>query len=163
MKRTTIPWLIRLSVFIGALSMCAVIFSACNKPEPPVVSEWTMYQNTYGTELIYPKGWFINDDAKEIKIYPSRDIAQSFGPPPDVEAKRGIEIRLSSEKFKVVGTSSFDSYKESTKAKIAAMNTVTKEEPVAMGKENGTKFIYNAHIGPKTPYYRTPRQRFLLS
>jgi hypothetical protein len=153
MKKTSTPRLIKLFMSIGALAFCALLFSACNKPEPPEVKSWTMYQNTYGTELIYPKDWFINDDAKEIKIYPTRDIAQSFGPPPDVDAKRGVEIRLGYKKYKEAATANFESFKENTKAEIAAMNNVSGEDAVAMGKENGTKISYHARIGSKTMIY----------
>jgi hypothetical protein len=131
----------------------ALFIASCSKPAPPEVKEWAFYQNTYGMEFQYPKGWQIIDEASTIRIYPSPDVAARFGPPPAEDATAGVEIRFGSEKFKAVNMGTLAAYKESALAKIKEANTLDKEWSMTIKNLPAEVISYHAKISSRTTIY----------
>ncbi|HLP15152.1 MAG TPA: hypothetical protein VK470_02770 [Bacteroidota bacterium] len=137
-------------VLIAGLSL---FVGSCEKPAAPDIKEWAFYQNTYGMEFQYPKGWQVIDEANVIKIYPSPEVAMRFGPPPQEDATSGVEIRIGSEKFKAVNMGTLAAYKDAALAKVKEMNTVDKEWTTTVRNEPADVISYHAKIGSRTTIY----------
>ncbi|MFA5832486.1 MAG: hypothetical protein WDA22_03310 [Bacteroidota bacterium] len=132
-------------------------FSSCRKKaELPTVAEWDTFQDPInGLEVQYPKGWLRNSDPKRNKIYSSQIVADKFyevysqGSGTVNEEQGGVEIEISSEKFKEVNVSTLEEYKATTMKNYSALN-LSGEQPAMIGKENGFKFSYKVKVGKET-------------
>jgi hypothetical protein len=141
-------------VFVSLLILGASLFIAsCSKVAPPEVKGWDFYQDSYGMEFQYPKGWQIIDEANVIRIYPSPDVALRFGPPPQEDATGGVEIRFGNEKFKNVNIGTLDEFKAATVAKIKEANTLDKEWTMTVKNLPADVITYHAKISSTTTIY----------
>lgn len=141
-------------VLISLLILGASLFTAsCSKPAPPEVKEWAFYQDAYGMEFTYPKGWLRIDEGSSIRIYPSPEVALLFGPPPQEDATAGVEIRFGSEKFKAVNMGTLGAYKDAAVAKIKEANTLDKEWQMTVKNLPAEVISYHAKISARTTIY----------
>ena len=132
-------------------------FSSCKKQaELPVVAEWDTFQDPInGLEVQYPKGWLLNTDPKRTKVYSSQTVADKFyevysqGSGTVNAEQGGVEIEISSEKFKEVNVGTLEAYKATILKNYAALN-LAGEQPATIGKENGFKFAYKVKVGKET-------------
>lgn len=140
--------------FVSLLILAApLVIASCGKPAPPEVKEWAFYQDSYGMEFQYPKGWQIIDEASTIRIYPSPEVAQRFGPPPQEDATAGVEIRFGSEKFKAVNMGTLAAYKDAALAKIKEANTLDKEWQMTVRNTPAEVISYHAKLSSRTTIY----------
>jgi hypothetical protein len=137
-------------VIAGSLSSCK------KKAELPNVAEWDTFQDPInGLEVQYPKGWLLNTDPKRTKVYSSQIVADKFyevysqGSCTVNEEQGGVEIEISSEKFKDVNAGALEAYKAVILKNYSALN-LTGEQPASFGKENGLKFTYKVKVGKET-------------
>ncbi len=149
----------RLKTFVAPLLVSlliagtALFVTSCSKPAPPEVKEWAFYQDSYGMEFQYPKGWQVIDEASSIRIYPSPEVAARFGPPPQEDATAGVEIRFGSEKFKAVNIGTLAAYKDAATAKIKEANTLDKEWQMTVRNLPAEVISYHAKISSRTTIY----------
>jgi hypothetical protein len=142
----------KLFLVLSAAALSVMLFS-CGAPKAPEVKEWTVYESPRDFEFQFPKGWLIMDEDNLVRMYPTNEIALSFGPPPDVEATNGVEIRFGYERFKDLGIGTLALYKDTTMARIKSMNDVGKTWTSAMAKENAEVIEYHAKISAKATLY----------
>ena len=95
--------ILTMNLLAAVLAVLALMFSSCSKPQAPVVKEWDLYQDPfYGFELQYPKGWLVNAETNQIKIYSSQEAATWFFDPSS-GGKNGVEILFGFENFATAG------------------------------------------------------------
>ncbi len=132
-------------------------FTSCQKKaELPNVTEWETFQDPInGMEVQYPKGWLLNTDPKRTKVYSSQIVADKFyevysqGSTTVNSEQGGVEIEISSEKFKDVNVGTLEEYKATTMQSYSALN-LAGEQPAMIGKENGFKYSYKVKVGKET-------------
>lgn len=155
MKKTSshIPFLVLLFLSIG---VAGIISSCQKKAELPVVTEWEIFQDPInGLEVQYPKGWMRQTDPKRTKVYSSQVVSEKFydlytqGSITVNSEQGGVEIEISSEKFKDVNVGTLEAYKATTMQNYSALN-LAGEQPAMIGKENGFKFSYAVKVGKET-------------
>lgn len=148
-----IPFLLILVLSIG---MTAFISSCKKKAELPNVTEWETFQDPInGMEVQYPKGWLRITDPKRMKVYSTQIVSEKFydlysqGSTTVNEDQGGVEIEISSEKFKDINVGTLEEYKATTMQNYSALN-LAGEQPAMIGKENGFRFSYKVKVGKET-------------
>ena len=142
----------KIFLVLSSAALAVMLFS-CGAPKAPEVKEWSVYESPVGFEFQYPKGWLIMDESNLVRMYPTNEVALSFGPPPDVEATNGVEIRFGYERFKELGIGTLAVYKDTTMARIKSLNDVGKIWTSTMAKENAEVIEYHAKISAKATIY----------
>ncbi|MGA7160397.1 MAG: hypothetical protein WBZ48_05305 [Bacteroidota bacterium] len=145
--------ILTMNLFAAVLAVLALMLSSCSKPQPPVVKEWDLYQDPfYGFELQYPKGWLVNAEANQIKIYSSQEAATWFFDPTS-GGKNGVEILFGFENFATAGVTSLDAYATQTKEKLSGIGVISGGQPAELGKEQGQEIIYSSKISKSVTIY----------
>ncbi|MFA6468076.1 MAG: hypothetical protein WCW35_04200 [Bacteroidota bacterium] len=150
---SSLPFLVMLLLSIG---IAGIISSCQKKAELPTVEVWETFQDPInGLEVQYPKGWLMNTDPKRTKVYSSQVVADKFyevysqGSTTVNSEQGGVEIEISSEKFKDAGVGTIEEYKATTMQNYSALN-LAGEQPAMIGKENGFKFSFKVKVGKET-------------
>ncbi|MGA9406922.1 MAG: PsbP-related protein [Bacteroidota bacterium] len=145
--------ILTMNLFAAVLGVLALIFSSCSKPQPPVVRDWDLYQDPfYGFELQYPKGWLVNAETNQIKIYSSQEAATWFFDPTS-GGKNGVEILFGFENFATAGVTSLDAYAAQTKEKLSGIGVISGGQPAELGKEPGQELSYSSKISKGVTIY----------
>ena len=143
-------------VALIAVVIAASLSSCRKKAELPAVTQWDTFQDPInGLEVQYPKGWLLNTDPKRTKVYSSQIVADKFyevysqGSGTVNEDQGGVEIEISSEKFKDVNVGTLEAYKATMMKNYSALN-LSGEQPATVEKETGVKFSYKVKVGKET-------------
>ena len=71
-----------MNLLAAVLALLALMFSSCSKPQAPVVKEWDCFPTVLRVRnLRSPKGWLVNAETNQIKIYSSQEAATWFFDP----------------------------------------------------------------------------------
>jgi len=142
-----------MNLLAAVLALFALIFSSCSKPQAPVVKEWDLYQDPfYGFELQYPKGWLVNAETNQIKIYSSQEAATWFFDPSS-GGKNGVEILFGFENFATAGVTTIDAYVAQTKDKLSGIGVISGGQQTTLGKEPGQEISYSSKISKSVTIY----------
>ncbi|MDE3056909.1 MAG: hypothetical protein KGJ59_03010 [Bacteroidota bacterium] len=146
------------TALIAACTLAALAVSSCNKkPQPPVIKEWTLYQDPfYGFELQYPKDWLVNAEANRIRLYSSQEVATRFYniyADPTAQGPDGVEVTFGFQKFKDAGATSLDSFVVNAKNDMANYSQLGQEQPGMLGGETGVEVPYKTKFSSKVSIY----------
>lgn len=146
----------KLFMAILVVSAALLVSSCKKKTELPNVTEWETFQDPVsGLEIQHPKGWLVNAEPKHTRIYSSQVVSDKFyevyssGSTVVGEDQGGVEVELSSEKFKDVNTGSLDKYKENVKQTYAGLS-LANELPAMVGKDTAVEFSFKAKVSKET-------------
>jgi hypothetical protein len=135
-----------MNLLAAVLVALAFVLSSCSKPQPPVIKEWDMYQDPfYGFELQYPKGWLVNAETNQIKIYSSQEAATWFFDPSS-GGKNGVEILFGFENFATAGVTTLDAYLAQTKDKLSGIGVIGGSQQTTLGKDTAQEISYSSKI-----------------
>lgn len=142
------------TVLIVVFLVSVFALTSCNKkPQPPVITEWTLYQDPfYGFELQYPKGWLVNAEANRLRLYSSQEVATRFYniyADPTAQGPDGVEVTFGFQKFKDAGATSLDSFVVNTKNDMANYSQLGEEQPATLGGETGVEVPYTTKFSSK--------------
>lgn len=138
----------------ASLAAALAMWAGCGKQEKPQVSEWRLFQNPIdGSEVKYPDGWLLMDEASRIKLYSSQESAEKFFDP-STPKPGGVGAILSHKSAAESGAATLADYIAAEKPALwpwqDAQITIKEEESGSLDGEPATIVAYETRVGSKT-------------